>query len=187
MDTAYRFAAESSAARLKVGAIVVKDERIISIGYNGTPSGWDNECETKDYMSPDAGGWLDTEDILAQWPYEETIEVDEYAFTKLAKNGFGDPDSYKPTGHKIKQTRRYALKTKPEVLHAERNAIDKLARGIESSQGATMFITHSPCLECAKSIYGAGIVRVCYAENYRDTTGIEFLEKAGVEVTYATS
>ena len=74
------------------------------------------------------------------------------------------------------------LTTKPEVLHAERNALDKLARGSEGGDGADMFITHSPCLECAKSILGAGIKRVWFGEQYRDDSGLTFLKKSGIIV-----
>ena len=159
MDVAERFAELSSARRLHVGAIVVKDDRIISIGYNGMPSGWDNNCEHKEYMSGGAGGWLSPEEIYEQWPFkEEDI----------------DPD--------LGYARRYALKTKPEVLHAETNAIAKLAKSNESGMGATMFITHAPCLDCAKLIYQSGIGSVLYRNSYRDTSGITFLEKSGIEV-----
>ena len=126
MQTAQTFAELSSARRLHVGAIVVKDDRIISIGYNGMPAGWDNNCEDE------------------------------------AKDG--------------------TLKTKPEVLHAETNAIAKLARSIESGLGATLFVTHSPCLECAKLIYQSGISEVYYADEYRDNTGINFLIASGIAV-----
>jgi len=121
----------STARRLQVGAIVVKDDRVISMGYNGMPSGWDNNCE---------------DEIC--WPNGE-----------------------------IK-----FLTTKPEVLHAETNAIAKLARSNESGLGATMFITHSPCLDCAKLVYQSGINTVYYRNSYRSKEGIQFLEKAGVEV-----
>jgi dCMP deaminase len=130
MDTAYRFAELSHARRLHVGAIVVKDDRIISIGYNGMPAGWDNDCE--DEVIDDA--WMVT------------------------------------------------LKTKPEVLHAETNAIAKLARSSESGLGADIFITHSPCLDCAKLIYQSGIKRVYFGKQYRSSDGIDFLTKSGVEV-----
>ena len=96
MKTAKVFAELSHARRLHVGAIVVKDDRIISIGYNGMPAGWDNDCEGKDYMSGDAGGWLSPDEIYEQWPFEEE-DI--------------NPD--------LGYARRYALKTKPEVLHAE--------------------------------------------------------------------
>ena len=105
----------SSAERLKVGCIIVKDDRIISIGYNGMPSGASNVCE---------------------------------------ENG----------------------KTKPEVLHAEANAITKLARSTESSDGAYMFTTYAPCLECAKLIYQSGIKEFHYEYNYRSQEGIDFLK-----------
>jgi dCMP deaminase len=130
MDTAERFAQLSSAVRLKVGAVVVKDNRIISIGYNGMPSGWDNDCE---------------------------IEL------------------HQPVG-------RVDLVSKPEVLHAETNAIAKLAKCNESGLGATMFITHAPCLDCAKLIYQSGISSVLYRDSYRNTDGIDFLEKCNIEV-----
>jgi dCMP deaminase len=77
---------------------------------------------------------------------------------------------------------RYRLKTKPEVLHAETNAIAKLARSNESGLGADIFITHAPCLDCAKLIYQSGIKRVWYGTQYRDSTGTEFLRKSGIEV-----
>jgi dCMP deaminase len=130
MQTAQTFAKLSSARRLHVGAIVVKDDRIISIGYNGMPAGWDNNCE------------------------DETLYED---------------------GGVI-------LKTKPEVLHAETNAIAKLARSNESGLGADIFVTHAPCLDCAKLIYQSGIRAVYYGKDYRDTTGVEFLVKSGVAI-----
>jgi dCMP deaminase len=133
MDVAERFAELSSARRLHVGAIVVKDDRIISIGYNGMPAGWDNDCE-----------------------YEVIVEEDDDYTTEL--------------------------KTKPEVLHAETNAIAKLAKSNESGMGATMFITHAPCLDCAKLIFQSGISSVLYRNSYRDTGGITFLEKSGIAV-----
>ena len=120
----------SHAIKLKVGAIVVKDNRVISIGYNGTPSGWDNKCEDSIYI--------------------DDLHVE--------------------------------LKTKPEVIHAEANAIAKLARSQESGQDATMFITHAPCIECSKIIYSSGITTVYYKHEYRDPSGVEFLLKCGVEV-----
>ena len=145
MDTAKRFAELSYARRLHVGAIVVKNDRIISIGYNGMPAGWDNDCEDRVY----ANEWSIDNDI---WTHQD-------------ENG-----------------RPYNLETKPEVLHAERNALDKLAKGTEGGDGADMFITHSPCLECAKSILGAGIKRVWFSEQYRDDSGLTFLEKSGIIV-----
>jgi dCMP deaminase len=158
MDTAYRFAELSPARRLHVGAIVVKDDRIISIGYNGMPVGWDNECEYKDYMSGDAGGWLNPDEI------EERLPHIEY-----------DPE--------VQSNRRYRLVTKDEVLHAESNAIAKLAKSNDSGLGADLFVTHSPCIHCAKLIHQSGIRRVYYGENYRDDAGKEFLQKSGVVVS----
>ncbi len=131
MKTAEIFAELSHARRLHVGAIVVKDDRIISIGYNGMPAGWDNNCE----------------EIIEQ--HEDGGQV---------------------------------LQTRSEVLHAETNAIAKLARSSDSGDGADLFVTHSPCIECAKLIYQSGIRRVYFGKNYRDDTGINFLKKSGVEV-----
>jgi dCMP deaminase len=76
------------------------------------------------------------------------------------------------------------LKTKPEVIHAESNAISKLARGTESGAGATMFVTHAPCIDCAKLVYQSGIATVYYKNDYRSTQGLEFLDKSGVEVIH---
>ena len=140
MQTAKIFAELSHAKRLHVGAIIVKEDRIISIGYNGMPSGCDNVCE-----------------------YEEEILVSDIE-----------------NGNRLEKAGQ--LKTKSEVLHAETNAIAKLARSTESGDGATMFITHSPCIECAKLIYQSGIKTVYYDEDYRDSTGIEFLLKSNITV-----
>jgi dCMP deaminase len=158
MKTAETFAELSHARRLHVGAIVVKDDRIISIGYNGMPAGWDNDCEDKEWCS--AGGWLSPEEIEEGWPY---------------KGEYTDRDGNLMQG-------RYRLKTKPEVLHAETNAIAKLARSTESGLGADIFITHAPCLDCAKLIYQSGIGRVFYNENYRSDEGIKFLQQSGITV-----
>lgn len=130
MKTARIFAALSSAKRRHVGAIIVKDDRIISIGYNGMPSGWDNNCE---YLQ-----------------------------------------------HRIAQ--ESILVTRAEVLHAESNAIAKLAKSTESGDGASMFITCSPCIECAKMIYQSGIKEVFYGDDYNNTQGLDFLNKCGVKV-----
>jgi dCMP deaminase len=130
MDTAERFAQLSSATRLKVGSIIVKDNRIISIGYNGMPAGWDNSCE-----------------------YIDNPNTSE-------------------------------LKTRPEVLHAEENAIIKLAREGESGKDASIFVTHAPCIHCAKLIYGSGIKQVFYKDTYRSIEGIQFLEKCGIEIVH---
>ncbi len=157
MKTAEVFAELSHARRLHVGAIIVKDDRIISIGYNGMPAGWDNNCEDKDWMSRDAGGWLNPDEIYEQWPHAEYNEDAEEEY-------------------------RYRLVTKPEVLHAETNAIAKLARSPESGLGADLFVTHSPCLDCAKLIYQSGIKRVFYGMAYRNSDGTTFLEKSGVIV-----
>lgn len=140
MDVAERFAQLSSAIRLKVGAVVVKEHRIVSIGYNGTPMGWDNNCEYKDYISP----WR-----------PEFLEEDGTTYT---------------------------LRTKAEVIHAEANAIAKLARDGESGRGATLFCTHAPCIECAKLIHGAGINKVYYRDVYRNDHGITFLNTCGVDI-----
>jgi dCMP deaminase len=158
MKTAKIFADLSHARRLHVGAIVVKDDRIISIGYNGMPAGWDNDCEDVEWCS--AGGWLSAEEIIESWPFEGTYK---------------DVDGNEMQG-------RYRLKTKPEVLHAESNAIAKLAKSSDSGLGADIFITHAPCIECAKLIYQSGINSVYYGENYRDDSGIEFLKKSGVNI-----
>jgi dCMP deaminase len=127
MDVAYRFAELSHARRLHVGAIIVKDDRIISIGYNGMPAGWENNCE----LTQDDG----------------------------------------------------TLVTRPEVLHAEMNALMKLAKSTESGNAASIFVTHAPCLDCAKLVYQSGINNVFYRNSYRSHDGIRFLEKAGVQVT----
>ncbi len=124
MRMARIWAENSYCERRKVGALLVKNKMIISDGYNGTPSGFENKCEDENNVS------------------------------------------------------------KPYVLHAEANAISKVARSHNSSDGATMYVTASPCIECAKLIIQSGIKRVVYGENYRLTDGIELLERAGIEVVY---
>ena len=156
-DFAERTAKLSHARRLQVGAVIVKDDTVISYGYNGMPSGWDNNCEDKEFMSGDEGGWLNPEEIETQWPFEEWVPA-----------------------HSRKM--RYRLKTKPEVLHAESNAIAKLAKSINSGNGADIFITHAPCLDCAKLVFQAGIKRVWFGTAYRDDSGIKFLQASGIEV-----
>ena len=156
MDWATRTAKLSHAKRLQVGAVIVKDDSVISYGYNGMPAGWDNDCENK-VWDKGSGGWLSPEEIYEQYPYEGWHEE---------------------AGRDV----RYGLKTKPEVLHAESNAIAKLAKSTNSGMGATMFITHAPCMECAKLIYQSGIGHVLYRDAYRDTSGVTFLEASGVKV-----
>ena len=116
------WAKNSYCKRRQVGALLVKDRMIISDGYNGTPSGFENECEDENGQS------------------------------------------------------------KPYVLHAEANAITKVAKSGNSSEGATLYITDSPCMDCAKLIIQAGITRVVYGDDYRLTDGIKLLEKAGIEI-----
>ena len=159
MATAKIFAELSHARRLHVGAIVVKDDRIISIGYNGMPAGWDNNCEDVQWCS--GGGWISPEEIETGWPHEGT---------------YLDSDGNTMQG-------RYRLKTKPEVLHAEANAITKLAKSNDSGFGADIFITHAPCLECAKLIFQSGVSRMWYGSEYRDDSGVRFLEQSGIQVT----
>ena len=124
MRMARTWAENSYCQRRKVGALLVKDQMIISDGYNGTPSGFENCCEDANNMSL------------------------------------------------------------PYVLHAEANAITKVARSNNSSEGATLYVTASPCMECSKLIIQAGIKRVVYGEEYRIMDGIEILKKAGIEVVY---
>lgn len=130
MATAHIFASLSNARRLKVGCVITSADRIISIGYNGTPKGRDNDCE-------------------------DTVRL--------------------PSGS-------LGYVTKPEVLHAESNAIAKLARSNDSGLDASMFCTHSPCFECSKLIYQSGIKELWYQEAYRDTSGIDLLSNLGVQV-----
>lgn len=157
MDVAKRTAQLSRAVRLQVGSIIVKDDRIISIGYNGMPSGWDNNCENVELM--DGQECSSPDEITKLWPYEGKFWIQ---------------------GEQVDT--RYRLKTKPEVLHAESNAIAKLARSSESGEGATMFVTHAPCIDCAKLIYQSGISTVYYQTAYRCDDGIDFLKKCGITV-----
>jgi dCMP deaminase len=131
MKVAQVYAELSTAERLQVGCVIVKDNTIIGIGYNGMPSGWDNVCET--------------------------VKFKDFTGTVL-------------------------MKSKPEVLHAETNAIAKVSRSSNSTDNADLFVTHAPCLECAKLIYQSGIKSVFYRDTYRSEDGIQFLQKCNVEV-----
>ena len=137
----------SHAKRKKVGCLIVKDEQIISDGYNGTPSGFNNDCEEVFYTCDERDFYKDQE-----WELDKGKE-------KFLK-----------------------LKTKPEVLHAESNALMKLARSTNSSEGATIYCIYSPCFDCAKLIVQSGVKRFVYNETYRNTEGLDLLKKAGVEI-----
>lgn len=126
MDLAERISKMSYARRLQVGSIIVKKNTILSYGWNGMPTGWDNNCEI------------------------ELIDG--------------------------------TLQTRPEVLHSESNAISKVAQSTESSQGAALFCTHAPCIDCAKLIHQSGIKTVYFKELYRNEVGLDFLRKSGVNV-----
>jgi len=130
LEVAKTYSKLSSARRMKVGAVIVKDNRIISIGYNGMPSGWDNNCEDE---------------------------------IKSGNTGYGKK-----------------LKTKKEVLHAESNAITKVAKSTESAEGAVLYTTCAPCIDCAKLIHQAGIKRVVYGHEYKSNEGLTFLEECGI-------
>ena len=159
MDIAERWAQESSATKLKVGAVIVSGDAMV-VGYNGTPEGWDNDCEYKVWMDLDAVQSFTASEIENQWPYIAYSDIEPTAVIG-----------------------RYYLKTKDEVLHAERNALDKIAKNHSiSANNAILFVTHAPCLECAKSIYSSGIKEVYYKNNYKSTKGIEFLEKTGIKI-----
>lgn len=151
MQVAYQFAKLSYAERRKVGCVIVKDKQVISFGYNGTPHGFDNECECHVKMDPEAGAWLDIETIEEEWPLENTEG-------------------------------RYKLTTKREVLHAESNAIMKVAKSTMSCESADLYTTTCPCFDCAKLIIQAGIKKVYYTEDYRDMSGVELLKTAGIDV-----
>jgi len=149
MQTAYQFAKLSYANRRKVGCVIVKDNQVISFGYNGTPHGFDNSCE----------------DI-------QTRVVDNHDHQLvLEEKGYACAD-----GCCSKEV------TKPEVMHAESNAIMKVAKSTMSCGGAELYTTTCPCFDCAKLIIQAGILKVYYNEDYRDMSGVELLSAAGVIV-----
>ena len=158
MDLAESVSQMSTAVKLKVGAVIVKDHTI-TYGYNGTPSGWDNNCEDI-IWDPGSGPYMTKEEFDAAYPYEAWHEA---------------------AGRNV----RYGLKTKPEVLHSEANALSKIAKSTVSSEGATLFCTHAPCIDCAKMIHQAGIFSVYYRNEYRSTDGINFLEKSGITIQKA--
>lgn len=134
----------SYAIRRKVGCLIVKDRMIISDGYNGTPSGFENDCE----------------DVICQ------------KFN----------DSYYPGGPECFNCEFVKLKTKPYVLHAEANAISKLAKSLNNSEGATLYVTDEPCLECSKMIIQAGIKRVVFWRDYHSHDGVQLLLRAGIKI-----
>ncbi len=151
MQMAYQIAKLSYAERRKVGCIIVKDEQIISFGYNGTPHGFDNECE---------------ETLTRYYDHPAGAEILEDQGWTLSKDG-------SCSCHK--------RVTKKEVLHAESNALMKLAKSTMSSKDAILYTTTSPCFDCAKLIVQSGVKEVFYCEEYIDVSGINLLEKAGIK------
>ena len=161
MKMAHAISELSYANRSKVGCIIVsKNGQVISQGYNGTPTGYDNCCEIPSCSCKYVRGCAVTEK-----PIQEQMSVEFCAHIM-----YGHPCQY------------LTLKTKKEVLHAESNAISKCAKWISSTEGATLYVTLSPCFDCAKIIIQAGIKRVCYDEKYRDPAGINFLKENGIQV-----
>ena len=152
MQVAYQFAKLSYAERRKVGCVIVKDKQVISFGYNGTPHGFENECEdieTMHYDNPAGAEML--EDMGWTMPHDNSCTC-------------------------------YRSITKREVLHAESNAIMKVAKSTMSCEGADLYTTTCPCFDCAKLIIQAGIKKVYYTEDYRDMSGVELLKRAEIEV-----
>jgi len=152
MQVAYQFAKLSYAERRKVGCVIVKDKQVISFGYNGTPHGFENECESIETTG---------------WDFPEHAEL-------LEENGWTLSTDNLCCAHRSV--------TKREVLHAESNAIMKVAKSTMSCEGADLYTTTCPCFDCAKLIIQAGIKKVYYTEDYRDMSGVELLERAGIEV-----
>jgi dCMP deaminase len=126
LDLALRVAQMSQAKRLQVGCVLIKNDSIISFGWNGMPTGWNNNCEI----------WNDSLELV----------------------------------------------TKPEVLHAESNCLMKVAKSTESSVNSTLYLTHSPCIHCAKMVYQAGIIRLVYLNKYRSDDGLNFLQQCSIQV-----
>ena len=142
---AWAAAAQSTAERRKVGAIIVAPTGMISVGWNGMPSGFAGPCENM---------------------FRKTVQLQS-------------------TGESLQVG--FDLVTRPEVIHAERNAIDKMTRQGVPIAGSVLFVTLAPCLECAKSIHGLGFEHIYFHDTYRCTAGLEFLEKAGVPFSQASS
>lgn len=150
MQMAYQIAKLSYAERRKVGCLIVKDEQIVSFGYNGTPHGFDNQCEDLHAVLPRGD--------------EQILELKERGYCC---------DNHGGTWSK--------LVTKKEVLHAESNAITKLAKSTLTSKDSILYTTTSPCFDCAKLIIQAGVKEVYYCEEYMDISGINLLEQAGIK------
>ena len=161
MRMAYALSQLSHAVRSKVGCLIVsEDGQIVSQGYNGMPHGMDNCCEYKVYKYVPS--------LKCKAPdkcpkYNKDSVCDKRCFYS-------------------EQSTSYTLVTKPEVLHAESNAISKCAKWNSSTNGATCYVTLSPCVECSKLIIQSGIKKVCYKDLYRNTEGIDLLKQAGIEV-----
>lgn len=145
---------QSYAVRLKVGCVVVKDDKIVAMSYNGTPKGCDNCCEEHKYFDNTSRDWVHPKEVETHYPY---IDSDG---------------------------NRYRLVTKDEVIHAEQNAIIQMALSTESIKDSVMFITHAPCLQCAKMIAQAGIKEIYFEQEYRDMSGTAFLLKHNVKVIH---
>lgn len=199
MFTARLFAQQSKAEKLKVGAVLAKEGRVLITGYNGTISGFSNVCEDRLFICPKCNKPM--EDIT-----EKNLRLEPDTFhtgndISLAcpnidcRSVFktrADLTEYFNAHTTMKRIAMFhfpefvQLKTRDFVLHAEQNVITYAAKRGIATDGCTLYITHSPCKECAKLIVQAGIVRVVYGDLYRDNSGLKFLQDAGVDVIQKT-
>lgn len=158
LDFALRAAEESHGIRLKVGAVFVSPEGVMSMGINGLAVDGENECEYKEWFS--GGGWVDADEVKKGWPYEGIYEDGN--------------------GNEIQG--RYRLVTKNEVSHAEENCYSKMLRQGVSANGGTLFLTHAPCINCSRQILNSGTKAVYYLNDYKSLDGVQFLIHNGVQV-----
>lgn len=201
MNIAHEYARMSRARRLRVGAVIAKEGRVISGGYNGTPSGYSNECDLLDYLhcteccaSPFLGPIKKRPSEFFDYSYNQSLE-DVKVFSPVPGNDNIKRISF--TCHRCKTSNYFqydketdtvesnmkvSYVTSSEVIHAEQNAILFAAKEGVSTKGCSLYVTHSPCYDCAKMIIQAGIVEVVYDDEYRDTRSLEFLERCGIKV-----
>lgn len=188
MDTALIWSTLSSCTKLKVGAIIAYNDRIISNGYNGTMSGMSNQCEEYHLTCTCGEVHIFTDTPLMKNVYDtgtSTYSTPDHNSLEFYRGI--EFDNYKKECHKCKSImlfnkKELTVKTNEFTLHAEQNAILDAAKHGRKLNGSTIYVTHSPCPTCAKMIAGVGIKKVVYLNDYKDDSGIEYLKRLNIEI-----
>lgn len=188
METALIWSTLSSCVKLKVGAVIAYDKRIISNGYNGTMSGTSNQCEEYHLTCKceEVHIFTDTPKMTTVWETPtsklSTPDLNSLEFYRGVEFDRYKKECYKCKALMVFSKKDLVIKTNEFTLHAEQNAILDAAKHGRKLDGSTIYVTHSPCPTCAKMIAGVGIKKVIYLNDYRDSSGLEYLKKLNIEI-----